>query len=254
MISPSNWISPKQALRALKKGTGRGVRIAILDSGIESSHPALAKLRIIEDLALREDDLCGFRVEPGGGKDLFGHGSAVASLIAKLAPEAEIGSFRVLGDNLHCRTRLICEGARLAIRKGYHILNCSFGCSREDQVLEYKHWVDGAYLRACHVVAASNNNDPRRVQWPAHFSSVIAVDAIAETDPLFIRHRPETLVEFGATGVDVEVAWLGGATKRVTGSSFAVPHVVSLLARLLSEHPGLLPLHAKTLLRALAKP
>jgi len=52
--------------------------------------------------------------------------------------------------------------------------------------------------------------------------------------------------------VDVDVPWSEGKTKRVTGSSFAAPHVTGLLARLLSVHPHLHPLEAKALLRRIA--
>jgi subtilisin len=62
------------------------------------------------------------------------------------------------------------------------------------------------------------------------------------------------LVEFAALGEDIEVAWTGGGRKKVTGSSFAAPHISGLLARLLSGCPTLTPLQAKSLLHTLAAP
>ena len=62
--------------------------------------------------------------------------AAIASIIRQVAPEAKIGSFRVLGEQLRSRTAIICEGARLALDCGYQVLNCSFGCGREDHVLQ----------------------------------------------------------------------------------------------------------------------
>jgi subtilisin len=59
-------------------------------------------------------------------------------------------------------------------------------------------------------------------------------------------------VEFEASGQDVEVPWIGGSQKLVTGSSFAAPHVTGLLARLISGMPTLTPLVAKGLLQMLA--
>jgi subtilisin family serine protease len=59
-------------------------------------------------------------------------------------------------------------------------------------------------------------------------------------------------VDFGAPGIDIEVAWLSGSTIVSTGNSFAAPHVTGLVARLLSKHPHLTPYEVKTVLRAVA--
>jgi hypothetical protein len=67
-------------------------------------------------------------------------------------------------------------------------------------------------------------------------------------------YKPGHLVEFAARGVDVKLPWNHRSTKEVTGSSFAAPIISSLLARLLSEMPGLLPLEAKSILHRLAIP
>jgi subtilisin len=148
---------------------------------------------------------------------------------------------------------IIREAARLALERGYHILNCSFGCGREDHVLLYKDWIDEAYLRGRHVVAACNNQDFARREWPSHFPTVISVNFANGSSFEEFYYRPGNLVEFAAHGQDVDVAWLGGAQKKVTGSSFAAPHVTGMLARLVSGLPGLSPLQAKALLQNLAK-
>jgi len=193
----------------------------------------------------------------GQGKDVFGHGTAIAGIIRRVAPEAEIGSFRVLGEQLRSRTLIIREGVRLALERGYHILNCSFGCGREDHVLHYKDWIDEAYLRGRHIVAACNNQDFMKREWPGHFPTVITVNfggSDASTDGSTLFYRPGNLVEFIAPGQDIVVAWLAGAIKKVTGSSFAAPYAAGLLARLISGCPSLSPLHTKTLLQRLASP
>jgi subtilisin len=247
------WISPEEAIAAIQRGTGRGVRIAVLDSGIEKDHPALAGVRWADDIAVVER---GYRltVEEGARHDLYGHGTAVAGILHATAPEAEIGSIRVLGSSIQARTAVVLEGARLALERGYHILNCSLGCTITEHVLKYKDWVDEAYLRGVHVVAACNNEDSGRPEWPAHFSSVIAVNMARTERDGEIFYKPGSLVEFAALGVNVEVPWAGGTMKRVTGSSFAAPRVAGLLARLLGEIPSLTPLEAKALLHRLALP
>lgn len=247
------WISPEEARAAIQRGRGRGVRVAILDSGIEASHPTFAGTRLLDDVAIVED---GFRLRTiaGDGRDLFGHGTAIAGIVREVAPEVEIGSFRVLGESLTARTAMILQGAWLALERGYHILNCSLGCGILEHVLQYKSWVDEAYLRGSHVVAACNNSDQNRPEWPAFFTSVVAVNMARTSDPNELFHRADHLVEFAAAGVDMEVPWIGGGTKQVTGSSFAAPRVAGMLACLLSEHPALTPLQAKALLQQLASP
>lgn len=247
------WINPEQAREAIRFGRGKGVRIAILDSGLELSHPALRDLRLIEDVAIVEEGR-RFIAAPGQGKDMYGHGTAVAGIIHSIAPEAEIGSIRVLGESLSTRTAIIYEGARYAIQNGYHILNCSFGCGFPHHVLKYKSWVDEAYLRNIHVVAACNNSDPTRPEWPGFFSSVLTVNMAAIEGESEFFYRPGAMVEFAALGVNAEVPWIGGGSKKMTGSSFAAPRVSALLAKVLSVYPDLSPTQAKALFHHTARP
>jgi subtilisin len=67
-----------------------------------------------------------------------------------------------------------------------------------------------------------------------------------------LAYNPRPPVEFGAPGVNVEVAWQNGRTVHATGNSFACPHVAGLVTRLLGKHPGLTPFEVKTVLRSLA--
>jgi len=249
----NNWPTLEEAHDFLRNGNGRGIKVAVLDSGIESAHPHLKGLILADDLAVVQEGM-RLSIVPGEGRDVFGHGTAVAGIIRELAPEARIGSFRVLGENLRSRTLIIREGVRQALERGYHILNCSFGCGREDHVLFYKDWIDEAYLKGRHIVAASNNQDYTKREWPGHFPTVVTVNFVSRggTDAFFCRSGH--LVEFAARGQDIEVAWLGGGRKSVTGSSFSAPRVTGLLARLISGCPALAPLQAKALLHRLASP
>lgn len=249
----SSWISPAEAEAAILNGTGKGVRIAILDSGIEVAHPGLNGLQLRDDIAIVQDGQ-ELKVMAGDGRDVYGHGTALAGIIRATAPEAEIGSIRVLGESLASRTAIIMEGAREAIDRGYHILNCSLGCSIPEHVLKYKTWVDEAYLQGIHVVAACNNQDSSRPEWPGFFTSVLTVNMAASASDTDVYYRPGHLVEFAARGVDVQVLWRDGGVKKMTGSSFAAPRVTGMLARLLSEHPGVMPLQAKALFHRLARP
>jgi len=248
-----SWPTVEEARSFLRHGTGAGIKVALLDSGIEISHPQLKGIQLSDDIAIIEQ---GFSITtvPGGGRDVFGHGTAIADILQQLAPDAQIGSFRVLGDQLRSRSMMIREGVRQAIERGYHILNCSFGCGREDQVLLYKDWIDEAYVKDRHIVAACNNLDFTKREWPGHFPTVITVNFTKCDAPDALFCRRGQLVEFAARGEDIDVAWRGGRKKKVTGSSFAAPHVAGMLARLISCCPRLSPLHAKALLHELAQP
>ena len=235
MNNYSAWITPDQAREAISTGSGRGVKIAVIDSGIELSHPALRHARLVDDIAFEVSGIGIVSRSTNYGIDKFGHGTAVAAAIYRVAPEAQIGSFRILDENNASKFVIIREAARLAIDRGYHILNCSIGseASLEMPKLEnikyYKPWIDLAYRHGVHVVSACNNQWFRDPEWPGHFPSVITVNMakidgnellfrwdISSDD--FARH----LVEFAARGVDVELPWKDGRPPGPrSGSSFA---------------------------------
>ncbi|MBK1853644.1 S8 family serine peptidase [Verrucomicrobiaceae bacterium 5K15] len=251
-MNKETWISPEQARDALESGNGKGVRIAILDSGVETSHPQLKNLTLSDDVIIQSRGGVIEAVE-GSGEDVFGHGSAVADIIHRHAPDAEIGSFRVLGHFKESRAAVIREGVKSAARKGYDIIQCSFGApARAQDAAIYKAWLDALYLRSVHVVAAGSNSGFHTAEWPAHFPTVIAVGA-DPNDGDSIQLRRGSLVEFATRGRESSAAWLGGSSKEVIGSSFAAPRVTAMLARILSVFPGLHPLHAKSLLRQIAE-
>ena len=71
-------------------------------------------------------------------------------------------------------------------------------------------------------------------------------------DPEALAYNTSPPVEFGARGLDVDVAWTGGTTIQASGNSFATPHVAGMAARILSKHPGLTPFQVKAVLHAVA--
>ncbi|NNE94068.1 MAG: S8 family serine peptidase [Verrucomicrobiales bacterium] len=247
------WISPEKAREALERGTGAGIRVAVIDSGVEASHPKLGGLKLTDSVGLGEEN-GRIEIREGQGGDVYGHGTAVAGIVREFAPEAEIGSFRAIDARSLSRTALICAGVREAILRGYHILNCSFGCrGLAKYILPHKGWVDEAWLKDRFVVAACNNSDDAEVEWPSHFTSVFSVNlAKTESDELFFR--PGRMVDYSARGENVEVAWLGGGTQVQTGSSFAAPRVSAALARILSVYPAISPAKMHELLPRIVRP
>lgn len=247
------FLDPEKIKEAISNSRAAGIKVAVLDSGVEISHPALAGLVLADDLAI-SDEGPKIRVVPGDGKDVFGHGTAVAGVVRQFAPEAKIGSIRVLGSQNTSRTAVIARAAQEALDRGYQVINCSFGCGVVRQVLQYKSWVDEAYLKGAHVIAACNNEDFTKPEWPAYFASVISVNMARTDDDSVFYYKRGTLVEFAAKGVDVKVLWSGKGEKCVTGSSFAAPRLAALVARILSVFPNASPLEMKAALHVLAKP
>lgn len=247
------WVTPGEASRAWREGRGKGVRVAVIDSGVESSHPALAGMKLRDSVGFEERDGRIVTIE-GAGHDVYGHGTAVAGIVHRHAPEAEIGSFRVIDARSLSRTALICAGVKEAMRRGYQVLNCSFGCKGlAKYILPHKAWADEAWLRGVHVVAASGGIDDDEPEWPSHFAGVLSV-GLARTESDEIFHRPGKMVAYAARGENVEVAWLGGGSQLKTGTSFAAPRLTGQVARLLGEAPGLSPALVIDLLPRVAEP
>ena len=242
------------AINAVRhSGSGKGVRIAILDSGIDQAHPALEAAPFVTPESVRSLP-GGFVSESCDPEDVFGHGTAVAGIIHALAPQAELISIRVLdGHNRQHRHEVIKCGALRAIGLGAHILNCSFGMPGAAFSLPiYKSWTDHGFECDRHIVAASSNGDPDEPQWPAFFPQVLSVTAAAVA-PEVIRYRPGSAIAFEAAGIDVAVLAPDKRSTVLTGSSFAAAHLSGLLARLLSEHPDTSPSFAHDALRRLAE-
>lgn len=247
-------LTRKEALRALETGTGRGVKIAVLDSGVECSHPDLKGLIMEDDIVVEDDGVLPV-VNPSDGIDVFGHGTAIADILLRTAPEVTIGSFRVLGGRLRSKTAIIGAGVAAAIERGYQILNCSFGCRGDVKfIMPYKEFVDRCYLRDIHLVSGCNNDDVTKVEWPGHFPTAITVNMARTDEPDAFYYRSGRLVEFAAAGENVPVAWRDGGRKEVTGSSYAAPVVAGMAARILSVHPELSALALKETLRRTALP
>jgi subtilisin len=230
--------------------TGKDVKVAVIDSGIDDRHPAVGALAggavMVADSSLAR----GVRAIEGPHDDLFGHGTACAAIIRHVAPEAEISSVRVLGERLTGRGVVFAEGIRWAIDHGMRVVNLSLSTSRPDYYGLFHELADEAYFKGTMLVCAVNN--VRGPTYPSQYASVFSVAAHDGTDPFGFDYNPAPPVEFGAPGIDLEVAWLGGRTIRATGNSFAAPHIAGLIARLLGKHPDLTPFQVKTVLLALA--
>ena len=230
--------------------SGRGVRVAVVDSGIDGDHPMV--LGVDQYVAVDRDDSTetGVRFTPGPHADLYGHATACAAIIRELAPAVELVSVRVLGDDLKGSAAAFAYGVEWCIEEGVDIINLSMSTASERWVDTFFDLVDMATFRGVMLVAAMNNERKRTI--PSELAGVFSVACAPGTDREQIWCNPDGPAEWGAAGVDVDVAWLDGATIRTTGNSFAAPVVTGHLARLLATHPGIRPWQAKTVLAQLA--
>ena len=233
---------------ALDGATGRGVTLAIIDSGVEADHPAV-RGRLIESVAVNLVDGEPTVIADDAG-DLFGHGTACAGIIAGLAPEIALVSVRVLGADLKGKGAAFAAGLRWAIERRVHVANLSLSSKSEALYPIFHDIADEAYFRNVMLVSAANNVPGP--SYPSLFSSVVSVAAHGDPDPMSIYYNPDPPVEFGAWGVDVPVAWRDGGETVATGNSFAAPHVAAIAALILSKHPGLAPFEVKAVLAAIA--
>lgn len=232
--------------------TGKGVRVAIIDSGVEHDHPWLGdavKGGVIVEYDGRRKDSIRLCDDPTP-RDLFGHGTACAGIIHKLAPEAELYSVRVLGKDLTGRALQFAGGLRWAIENGMQVMNLSLSTSKQEYYGLFHELADQAYFKNSLLVSAVNNIPAP--SYPSLYSSVISVAAHEGQDPLTYYYNPEPPVEFGAPGIDVEVAWANASMTTSTGNSFAAPHIAGIAALIRGKHPELTPFQVKTVLYACA--
>ena len=231
-------------------GTGAGILVAVVDSGIEVGHPAVGTA--VEGVALSWDpERQEVVTESGPHEDLYGHGTACAGIVRRAAPDCSLLSVRVLGERLTGKGQVFAAGLRLAIASGARVVNLSLSSGKQDFYGMFHEVADEAYFAGVTLVCAVNNVPAP--SYPSQYASVVSVAANDGTDPYDLDCNPTPPAEFGAPGIDLEVPWRGGGTIVATGNSFAAPHVAGLVARLLSKHPYLSPIEVKAVLRAVSR-
>jgi subtilisin len=240
---PTRW--PERVTRewAFGGATGKGIRVCVLDSGIEPAHPLVGEVQHSVAVSIAGDEVSVSTDEEG---DLCGHGTACAGIIRTLAPECELVSVRVLGAGYTGSGPVLLEGLSWAIGQGFDVINMSLSTTKKQFTGVLHELADTAYFRRTMLVASAHNMPVESFPW--RFSSVISVGSHEDPDPLTYYYNPAPPVEFFARGLDVDVAWLGGGTLRCTGNSFATPHVAGICALILSKHPELTPFQLKSVL------
>ncbi|MGI5413787.1 S8 family peptidase [Streptomyces chartreusis] len=226
-----------------RNATGRGIRVCVVDSGIEGDHPAVGPVG--SSWAVMKEG-GNIRVEKCNAGDICGHGTACAGIIRKLAPECELHSVRVLGKLYSGTADVLLEGLRWSIQQRFDVINLSLSTTRFRFAEELRALADEAYFNGTLIVASAHNTPVESFPW--RFASVVSVGSHQEDAAELFLYNPRPPVEFFAPGRDLEVAWLGGEFIRATGNSFAAPFIAGLAARILSHQPHLTPFQLKTVL------
>jgi subtilisin family serine protease len=241
---PSTW--PDRVTREWAWGdsTGRGARVCILDSGVQGDHPLVGGLEEAVTISVGEDD--EVLVEKDTEGDVSGHGTACAGIVRALAPDCALSSVRVLGSNFTGSGGVLLAGLRYAVEQGYDVINMSLSTTKKPFAAVLHELADSAYFRRTVLVASAHNMPVESYPW--RFSSVISVGSHEDESPFTFFYNPNPPVEFFGRGVNVDVAWLEGRTIRVSGNSFATPHLSGICALILAKHPELTPFQVKSVL------
>jgi subtilisin len=230
---------------------GSGVTVAIIDSGVERDHPAVggALVRSVRvDLGGDEPAI----LDDPDAIDAVGHGTACAGIIHALAPAARLVSVRVLGPDNKGKGAAFAAGLEWAIDEGADVVNLSLSSKSEALYAAFHELADAAYFANVLLVSAANNVPGP--SYPSLFAAVVSVAAHDVADPWTWFYNPAPPVEFGAYGLDVDVAWRDGGRILATGNSFAAPHIAGLAALIRAKHPGIAPFEVKSVLAATATP
>jgi subtilisin len=230
---------------------GSGVRVAIIDSGVEVAHPAVGgRLRTSMVVEIDGDDAAV--IEDGTAVDVVGHGTACAGIVHAIAPGAELVSVRVLGPNNRAKGHSFAAAIEWVVGQGIGIANLSLSSRSEPLAGLFHELADRAYFANTLLICAANNVPGP--SYPSLFASVVSVAAHDVADPAVWFYNPSPPVEFGAYGVEVDVAWRGGGRIRATGNSFAAPHLAGYAALIRARHPTATPFEVKAILAATATP
>ncbi len=231
---------------------GKGVRVAVVDTGVEHDHPAVGKSvrgGVVVQYDSRAENSYRIRADDPP-MDVAGHGTACAGIIHAIAPQAEIYSVRVLGRDMSGRVILFAAGLDWAIEHDMQVVNLSLSTSLEEFFGIFHDLSDQAYFKNMNLVSAVNNlPEP---SYPSLYSSVISVAAHDGHDPFLYYYNAKPPVEFGAPGIDVKVAWNQKQYLVATGNSFAAPHIAGITTLIRAKHPELTPFQVKTVLMACA--
>ncbi len=219
---------------------GGGVKVAILDTGIDLDHPDLS----VAGGATFVDGVYSYDDDAGHGTHVAGTVAALANGIGVIgcAPDASLYAVKVLNSQGYGNYTDIVEGIDWAVANGMDIINMSLGGTTGSAALEQA--CDNAYAAGVLIVCAAGNNGNTEgtgdnVTYPARYDSCIAVAAIDSNNnrAYFSSTGPD--VELAAPGVSVYSTTMGGGYGNNDGTSMASPHVTGVAAQVWALDPSM---------------
>lgn len=233
------------------KKSNNKVKIAILDSGVDWGNDI--------DLAYQTSLVPGEEEMTQMFMDGSGHGSSVASLIAAkdngegitgINPNAEIYSYRVLGDGNKAPISRVVEAIYMAINHKVNIINMSFGISEYSETLEKA--VQDAADAGILVVAAAGNTGSEGVQYPAAYDEVMAVGAVDKDGSVEQYSAKGEELDLVAPGELVRTTGFIGSEEVVSGTSLAAPQVAAAASLIMEKNLNASPEFVRGLLNETA--
>ncbi|MBI3547682.1 MAG: S8 family peptidase [Elusimicrobia bacterium] len=226
------------APRAWNVTKGRGVKVCVVDTGVDRTHPNLAG-NVLASFNATDPE------HPDAAADENGHGTHIAGIIAAagkngglvgVAPEASILAAKVLDKNGDASFSEIVAGMQWCADRGAHVVNLSIG-GEGDPLL--KEGIEALLNAGIVVVAAAGNyhaqhNPDRKVLFPAAYEGVIAVSASDRRDKEGWFSAKGDAIDFIAPGVEIKSTVPGGGYRTMDGTSQASPHVAGLAALLIA--------------------
>ncbi|WHX49238.1 S8 family peptidase [Paenibacillus woosongensis] len=233
--------------------TGHRIRIAVIDTGADYSHPdlrySLARgIHLLNRASLPHDD--------------NGHGTHIAGTIAAaggaqgmigVAPRSLIYPVKAFDHNGSAYVSDIILGIDWCIRNRMHIINMSFGMKSTS--ISLKNIVRKAHEAGVVIVASSGNDKKQRTaDYPAKYAQTISVGATNRDGKVASFSNYGPYIDIYAPGEKITSSWLGGGHREMSGTSMATSHVSGAIALLLAARPNLTPDEIKQRLRRTARP
>jgi thermitase len=221
---------------------GAGTIVAVIDSGVQLDHPALAQ-RLAAGYDFLDGDLVPSDEENGlddDGNGLvdegFGHGTHVAGIVALVAPEAQIMPLRVLDSDGTGDAFAVTAAVIYATEHGADVINLSLGSEERSKVL--RNAIRSATLSGAMVVAAAGNNGTSQDQYPAAAQCAIAVTSVGATGLRSTFASYGDWVDYAAPGEAIFSASPPNGYAYWSGTSMASPFVAGQAALIHSVAPA----------------
>jgi subtilisin family serine protease len=203
---------------------GRGVRVAVVDSGIAVDHPHVGTVteRVRVAAGIHSDDVL----------DRLGHGTAVAAAIREKAPACELLSVKVFDRALTTNAETLADGIIWAADQGSRLINLSLGTPNQEREELLRGAVQHAALRGAIVVSAAASDGVRWLPGSLPGVAGVLVDWDCERGALTVEHAEDRPSRFRASAYPRPIPGVP-RDRNVSGISFAVANVTGFLARLL---------------------